>query len=326
MTSVRELGCTALFIACCLTTSLAPRDAVAADVVLTGSAWPPWETARAMDQLEMSPGVRYEFRAYVDSITLFEIGRADAMLVNLYDYLTLCRDKNFAEETAIVLITNYSEGGDVVVTRPDIEEAADLKGKRIGLDVQSISLYMLHLSLQQVGLNLSDVELTRVKGEHVAMAFERSESLAAVVGWNPYAAEAIQNGGRPLVDSSAFPGEIVDVMVVRRSSLKANRPIYQDFVRTWFEARQSPQVLAKMAELNNVDVDTYRQWLADARIFDTPQASLQAMLETNGAIERIEEFLANNRDIVPDFVKSNFAPAPYDGSLLDTSLLEELVR
>lgn len=326
MTSVRELGCTALFIACCLTTSLAPRDAVAADVVLTGSAWPPWETARAMDQLEMSPGVRYEFRAYVDSITLFEIGRADAMLVNLYDYLTLCRDRKFAEETAIVLITNYSEGGDVVVTRPDIEEAADLKGKRIGLDIQSISLYMLHLSLQQVGLNLSDVELTRVKGEHVAKAFERSESLDAVVGWNPYAAEAIQNGGRPLVDSSAFPGEIVDVMVVRRSSLKANRPIYQDFVRAWFEARQSPQVLAKMAELNNVNVDEFRQWLADARIFNTPQASLQAMTETSAAIERIEEFLANNREAVPDSIKSNFGPPEYKGSLVDSSLLEELVQ
>jgi NitT/TauT family transport system substrate-binding protein len=137
--------------------------AEAGNVVLTGSAWPPWETAHAMDELGLSPGVTYEFRSYTDSIALFRVGRADALLVNLYDYLALCRDKKIAEETVVILITNHSSGGDMLIARPEITKIADLKGKRVALDVTSISLYMLHLALHKDGLCLSDVERPRVK-------------------------------------------------------------------------------------------------------------------------------------------------------------------
>ena len=214
----------------------------------------------------------------------------------------------------------------MVITRSGITKAADLKGKRVGLDTQSLSLYMLHLALQKDGLRLSDVELARVKAEHVDKAFERSQSLAAIVGWNPYASQAIEKGGRKLVDSSAFPGKIVDVMVVRRSSLKKNRAIYQNFIKAWFEARRRPQVLAKMAELNGVDVEEFKTWLAEATIFDTPKDSLDAMAKAPEEIERMDEFFSNNQEAVPDSVKHEFVPREFGGTLLDTSLLEELVH
>ncbi len=324
MTGKVRTGCVALLAISCL---LAWRGtAEAGNVVLTGSAWPPWETARAMDKLGQSPGVTYEFRRYTESIALFKVDRTDAILVNLYDYLALCRDQKIAEETAIILITNHSHGGDMVITRSGITKVADLKGQRVGLDVQSISLYMLHLALQQDGLRLSDVELTRVKAEHVDKAFEKSQSLSAIVGWNPYVSQAIEGGGRKLVDSAAFPGKIVDVMVVRRSSLKKNRPIYQNFLKAWFEARRSPQVLAKMAELNGVDVEEFSTWLAEATTFDTAEDALNAMSKAPEEIERIDEFFSTNRDAVPDSVKQYFVSREYGGTLLDSSLLEELVH
>ena len=214
----------------------------------------------------------------------------------------------------------------MVIARPEIARVADLKGKRVGLEVQSISLYMLHLALQQEGVRLSDVQLTRIKPEHVAMAFARSNSLSAIVGWNPYTSQAIEKGGKKLADSAAFPGKIVDVMVVRRASLKKNRRIYRDFLKAWFDARRSPRVLAKMAELNEVDVDEFSTWLADATTFDTAQDSLDAMSKAPKEIESIDEFFSRNRDAVPDSIKQDFVPRKYGGTLLDASLLEELVH
>ena len=308
----------------CLLASLGRIEA--RNVVVTGSSWPPWETARAMDSLGLSPGVTYEFRKYTDSIALFKGGRAYAIFVNLYDYLALCRDKKIAEDTAVVLIVNHSNGGDMVVARPEVTKVADLKGRRVGLDVKSISLYMLHLTLQQDGLHLSDVELTRIRGEHVSKALEKNNSLSVIVGWNPNVGAAIDNGGRKLADSTSFSSKIVDVMVVRRSSLDENRPIYQNFLKAWFKARNSRQVLEKMAQLNEVDVAEFSTWLADATIFDTAADSLAAMLQATKEIDRIDAFFSNNREAMPDSIKANFVPREYGGTLLDASLLEELVQ
>ncbi len=323
MTGRPKIGCVVLLAISCLLACGGTADAQ--NVVLTGSAWPPWETAHAMDELGLSPGVTYELRGYGDSIALFKVGRADAILINLYDYLALCRDKEIAEETVVILITDHSEGGDMVITRPEITNVADLKGKRVGLDVQSVSLYMLHLALEQEGLQLNNVDLARIKAEHVDKAFERSQSLSAIVGWNPYVSQAIKKGGRKLVDSTAFPGKIVDVMIVRRSSLNENRQIYKDFLEAWFEARRSPEVLAKMAELNGVDVEEFNIWLADAVIFDTAEDSLAAMAKVQAEIEHIDRFFAENREAVPDSIRKHFVPREYGGTLLDASLLEEMV-
>ena len=319
-----KIGCVILLAVSCLLANHGKAEA--GNIILTGSAWPPWETAHAMDKLGLSPEVTYEFRKYADSIALFKAGRADGILVNLYDYLLLCRDRKIAEETVIILITNHSQGGDMVIARPQITKIADLKGKRVGLDIKSISLYMLHLALQQEGFRLDDVELMRIKAEHVSMAFEKNKSLSAIVGWNPFASQAIANGGKKLADSAAFPGKIVDVMAVWRSSLNKNRRIYRNFLKAWFEARNSPQVLAKMAELNEVDVEEFSTWLADATIFDTAEDSLQAMSKAPKEIESIDGFFSSNRAAVPDYIKQNFAPREFGGTLLDVSLLEELVH
>ncbi len=323
MSSQRRIGCVALLAVNCWLGWCGTADA--GKIVLTGSDWPVWETARAMDQLGMSQGVSYEFRKYVHSISLFKFGKADAILINLYDYLVLCRDKKFAQDTVAILATDFSHGGDMVVTRPEITKAADLKGRRVGLDIESLSLYLLHLTLRQEGLTLGDVELAGVKGEHIDKAFAKSKALSAVVGWNPYASATIEKGGRKLSDSAAFPGQIVDVMVVWRSSLHNSRRAYRDFLKAWFEARRSPKVLAKMAELNGVDVDEFTAWLGEAKTFDTPQDALRAMSEATVAIESIEHFLENNRHAVPDAIKQSFVPREYGGTLLDTSLLEELI-
>ena len=99
-------------------------------------------------------------------------------------------------ESSIILATDYSHGGDVVVSRPNINSASDLKGKTIGLQVDSLSLYVLYMTLKKVGLNLNDVKVVRIKGELLAKAFGKNKKLSAVVGWNPYAGAAIEEGSK----------------------------------------------------------------------------------------------------------------------------------
>jgi ABC-type nitrate/sulfonate/bicarbonate transport system substrate-binding protein len=296
-------------------------SAARADVVLTGSDWPVWETARAMDQLGLSKNVKYEFRKYADSIALFEAKRADAVLINLYDYLVLCRDANIAQNTSILLVTDFSQGGDVVVSRSSIGSPGDLKGQAVGLQADSLSLYLLHLTLAKAGLSIKDVTVVRTKGEVLGQAFEKNTKLAAVVGWNPYAAAAIGAGGKALATSAAFPGQIVDVLVVWNDSLANNRAVFEGYVRDWFAARENAQVLEKAAALNNVDAQEFTLWLGDAKTFDTAADAAAAFDACAKAIEGIDSFLANHKADVPKEVQAFFTARAVDRNLIDDSIV-----
>jgi NitT/TauT family transport system substrate-binding protein len=312
-----------LAVVAALTILAAGAAAAAGPINVTGSDWPVWETARAMDALGMTPQAKYHFRSYDNSIAMFEAKKADGIFINLYDYLTLCRDKGIASNTALVLVTDYSNGGDVVVVRPDIASPADLKGKNVGLQTNSISLYLLNLTLAQAGLSLGDVNIKNVAGENVGKAFEKGKIFSAVVGWNPYAAYALEKGGKKLADSAMFQGRVVDVLAVWKDSLSANRAAWVDYLRTWFKAVGNPDVLAKMAELNKVDKAEFSSWLEDALVFKAPADSLAAMDTAQQTIQDIEAFLVGNAANVPEDIRSMFQPRPVQGSPIDRSVLEE---
>ena len=266
-------------------------------IVVAGSDWPVWETARAMDALGRTPQAAYqfyEFRNYQNSIAQFQAGQADALFVNLYDYLALCRSRDFAEQTAVVLVTDYSKGGDMIVARPGIDSVRELRGRAVGLDVGSLSLYLLHLALAAEGVSLQDVTLMDVPAELIGVTFEKEPSLAAVVGWNPYAAQALRAGGRKLSDSSRFPGRIVDVLAVWRDSLDRHRPEFQAYLKAWFQALNDPAVLAKMAELNKVGQEEFSSWLAQAQVVQTPAAALKAAESLGPVIREVDRFMADN--------------------------------
>ena len=154
-------------------------------VTIAGSNWPVWDLARGMDALKLSPEVALQARSYDNSIELFLSKKADGVFINLYDYMTLSRDAAVADNTAVILVTDYSNGGDVIVVRPDIQSAKDLAGKTVGVQVNSLSLYLLNLALAKDGASLKDVKLQDVKGENIDKAFAKSPAFSAVVGLEP---------------------------------------------------------------------------------------------------------------------------------------------
>ena len=140
--------------------------------ILTGSDWPVWETARAMNALGRAvENFKFHHTTYGNSLQKFAAKKTDAVFMTLFDYLILARKPSFAKNTSIIAVTDYSAGGDVVVVRPEIRSAADLKGKFVGLQTETLSLYLLHLTLAEKGLNLADVNLKHIKAEVIDQAF-----------------------------------------------------------------------------------------------------------------------------------------------------------
>ena len=63
----------------------------------------------------------------------------------------------------VVLVTDYSNGGDVIIASKDIPDLTSLKGKTVGCEVSSLGIFILQRALKTVGLTLSDVTVVNVE-------------------------------------------------------------------------------------------------------------------------------------------------------------------
>lgn len=287
---------------------------------MCGSDWPVWETARAMDSLGRLEGFDFSYEKYGTCIDGFAAGKFDITFMTLYDFIATQRDQ---ANGVIVGVTDYSSGGDGVVLRDGLG-GSDLKGKKIALQGNSISLYMAHLYLTRAGLSLGDIDLSIVKGENVGKAFEKNVSLAGIVGWNPNLDRALDAGGKLVATSADFPENIFDVIVVNRDSLAANPAGYGKFLDLWFKSVNDSAVLAEMAKLQDVSVDEYKLWLSDAHIYRDRADSLSSFQRMQVVAGEVQSFLTNPpENLSSDKVSGLFGERPLDvNGLFEPALLQ----
>ncbi len=132
----------------------------------------------------------------------------------------------------IFLGLDDSSGGDGIIAKPEVTSVKDLKGKKIGVNVGSVSHYFLDYELQQNGLSDADVTLEKMKQGDVPAAFA-SGRIDAGVTWEPHLSKAVKGGAKLLISSKETPGLIVDVMLLRSDVIAAHPEWPKKLVRAW---------------------------------------------------------------------------------------------
>jgi NitT/TauT family transport system substrate-binding protein len=137
-----------------------------------------------------------------------------------------------------VVYTDTSFGADGIVAKQEINTIRDLKGKTIGVTMNSTQEYILGVALERNGLSLSDVTLVDMPGEETAGEFNQGK-IDAIVTWEPFVTEAIDKGkGRRLFDTSEMPG-ICPIVFTFSKKFIAERPQdAQAFVNVWHKTTQ----------------------------------------------------------------------------------------
>lgn len=67
------------------------------------------------------------------------------------------------EPLTVVLLADYSNGGDVILSHPPYNTLASLKGKKIGCEVSSLGIYILARALTLYDMSLDDVEMINIE-------------------------------------------------------------------------------------------------------------------------------------------------------------------
>ena len=295
-------------------------------IKMSGSDWPVFEFAKGMATQGMIPAFDYTFTKYKSCIKQLEHNKTDVTFLTLYDFVILAR--NLPGQFTAIAVIDYSSGGDAMVVRPDITWIGQLKGKPVGLDVTSISFYLLHLILAENNMQISDINLKNITGEFIDDAFQKNEEMAAVVGWNPNIADVLsKTNGKKIYDSSDFPRRIYDLIVVRKESLQVNRDKYLTLLKKWYPATTDEGVISAVAASYDVPVQEYKNWLKDAHIYHTASEAKGRLSDLRRKVGPILTFLNSSPQKLPSNLEKTFGKKSLEiDTLFDFTLLEEIEK
>ena len=136
----------------------------------------------------------------------------------------------------IVLIVDYSMGGDMVIGQHYIKTIAELKGKTIGYEGTVVGEFLLDRALHENQVRRSSVELIDVNADNWLSAF-KGKKVDALVCFNPVATVLLdEEKGNLLFSSADIPFEIIDVLIFSEPFYNHNKLAIRKIIKTWFDA------------------------------------------------------------------------------------------
>ncbi len=188
-------------------------------------------------------------------------------------------------DTSAIIIGDYSNGNDAVITRQGLT-LAQIPGKQVLIVEKTVSQYLIERGMAMNGLEaqLKKMKYLNTSDADIASAFLTNPGKQVVVTWKPMVSQIARSKDVKIVfNSSQIPGEILDVLVVRTDVLK--KPEGDKFARAiagaWYEVMSqmtsaSPdKALSAIAEGSQDTLASYKEQLSTTHMFYTPQSAVE---------------------------------------------------
>ncbi len=135
----------------------------------------------------------------------------------------------------IILVCDISEGADVIMGRPELKNMQGLIGASIAVESTAVGAYTLSRALELHHIAYDQISLINVEHSDHRSAYKQGVT-DAVVTYEPVRTQLLNEGAIELFNSKEIPGEIVDVLVVHKSTLDTHQTELYDIVEGWFTA------------------------------------------------------------------------------------------
>ncbi|MDD2704301.1 MAG: putative urea ABC transporter substrate-binding protein [Acidocella sp.] len=216
-----------------------------------------------------------EVNDYSTSINQYTAGAFDALTITNMD--TLAVPAVGGVDSTSIITGDYSNGNDAVILKGKTK-FADIKGQNVNIVQYSVSQYLLDRGLQLHGMTERDVKIVNTSDADMAAAF-LTPDVTAVVTWNPIVEQIDADpGAHNVFNSSAIPGEILDLVIVNTKTLEANPDFAKALCGIWYEtlgimlgdtpAAKTAQT--EMGKLSGTDYAGFASQLATTHLFSNP--------------------------------------------------------
>ena len=165
----------AIVLSICLLSSCARQNSSEA-VRIAINPWPGYEFLYLADQKGFfeAEGLNVELlelASLADVKRVFEQERADGMASTAIEAVQVATSST--KDITIVLVPDYSNGGDIIVARDPITKLEELKGKKVGVEIGLLGTYILSRAMETAGLKADDVieiNVEQLSAEEALMA------------------------------------------------------------------------------------------------------------------------------------------------------------
>jgi NitT/TauT family transport system substrate-binding protein len=304
----------------------------AAPLKVAYSDWPGW-TAFAIAGEKgwfKEAGIEVELLwfEYGPSMEAFTGGQVDAVMVTNGDALVTGAG---GAKNIMILVTDYSNGNDMVVARPGIASLKDLKGKKIGVEVGFVDHLLLLNGLKKAGMSESDVELVPTPTNQAPQVLA-SGQVDAIAAWQPNSGAALKAvpGSKPVYTSADEPGLIYDMVVVAPQSLAQRRAEWVKFVKVWdkivaylADPKTRADGIKIMAARAGVDPAEYAAFMAGTKLLTLAEGAKVIAAKGDGFGS-----VAGSSKIADEFNVKNevYKQAQDVAAYIDASLMADAVK
>ncbi|HTS40314.1 MAG TPA: ABC transporter substrate-binding protein [Xanthobacteraceae bacterium] len=209
--------------------------ALAAPLTVGYSDWPgwvAWEVAINKGWFkEAGVDVTFQWFDYSASMDAFTAGKLDGNLMTNGDTLVTGAGGG---KGIMIMLTDYSNGNDMIVAKPGIKSIKDLKGKKVGIEIGLVEHLLLLHAMEKAGMKEKDVTLVNAKTNETPQVLA-SGQVDAIGAWQPISGEAMKAlaGSKPIYTSASAPGLIYDVLAVTPASLNARKAEWIKVIKVW---------------------------------------------------------------------------------------------
>lgn len=255
------------------------------------NSWPGYEPlylARDLGQYAETDIRLVELPNASEVIQALRNGMLEAAALTLDEVLTVVQDDY---DLKIVLIMDYSEGGDALLADSSIHHLTELRGKRIGVENTAVGAIVLDAALNRAGMSMADLNLVAMTVDEHVDAYQ-SRSIDAIVTFEPARSQILALGARSLFDSSEIPDRIVDVLAVRSDVIDRKSTSLRRLLRGYFTAlayqKNSPHDASKRTatrmhlpadQVLEIYQGLYQPDLSENQtLFRSPASQLQSMV------------------------------------------------
>lgn len=270
-------------------------------------------------------GVNVDFAwfEYAPSMDAFSAGKVDAVAVTNGDALVT---GSSGAPSKCIVVNDYSNGNDMIVAKPGIKSVADLKGKKIGVEVGLVDHLLLLKALESAKLTEKDVKITNITTDQTPQAL-KSGTVDAIAAWQPNSGQALKDvpGSTAVFTSANAPGLIFDHLCVNPKSLAERRADWEKVVKVWFQIAdfiKNPANVDEAAKIMGARVklsgDEYKKLMAGTAFQD-----LAGNLKAYAKGETLESVYGSSKTVDAFFTKNKMYKKPvkfeeyFDSSLVD---------
>lgn len=276
---------------------LASGESKVTPIRLGTSPWPGYEFLHLADRKgffkEMGVPVQLvRFNSLEDMRRAYERHQVDGFAATLIELL---QAYEHGAPAKIIIITDFSNGADVILARKEIGNVASLKNRKVGVEPATLGAFIIARALNKVGLTLEDVKMEGLNSINMESAL-LAGTVDAVHVYPPISLTIAKHEDqvRKIFDSSEIPGEIVDIVSLTPEIVANRRKEVQGLRQAWDKAiayaaanpEESNQI---MAGYEGISPQEFAEALKGLKILSLAE---QESLIHNGKLEQTIEHVA----------------------------------